>query len=164
MPSTGGRQRQLSKAPPAGRPSWTKAGLLIPSGGDLLKVDPASGRVLKYYGADVDAVWGLSSVAVSPDISKLTYVGARSPEPGDKECGEGPCQRFGLFFERLVGKSRKPHLIFKDTGPATFSPDGRRIVFAALGTLQVRVVATGKVTAIPIGTAYPTDAAPPAWR
>ena len=53
VPSSGGRPRALSNAPPAGRPSWTKAGLLIPSGGDLLRIDPATGHVLKYYGANM---------------------------------------------------------------------------------------------------------------
>lgn len=163
VPSSGGRLRRLSQAPPAGRPSWTKAGLLIPTGGDLVKIDPASGRVLKYYGANVDAIWGQDTVALSPGISTLTYVGARTPEPGDKECGEGPCQRFGLFLESLLAKAKKPHLIVKDTGPAVFSPDGKQIVFAAGGTLQVRTVASGATRKIPTGTASPTNAAPPAW-
>ncbi len=89
MSSSGAGQRPLPKAPPSGRPSWTAAGLLIPSGGDLLKIDPANGHVLKYYGAQIDAVWGLNSVALSPDRSKIAFVGARTAEPGDKECGEG---------------------------------------------------------------------------
>jgi WD40-like Beta Propeller Repeat len=164
VPSTGGRQRPLKAAPPAGRPSWTKAGLLIPSGGDLLRIDTVNGRVLKYYNANIDAIWGLNSVTVSPKLSSLTYVGSRQPEPGDTECGEGPCQRFGLYLERLVGKQRKPRLIVKDTGPAAYSPDGTRIVFAAGGKLMVRSVATGATATIPIGTASPTNAAPPAWR
>jgi hypothetical protein len=103
-------------------------------------------------------------VTISPKLSSLTYVGSREPEPGDMECGEGPCQRFGLYFERLVGKSRKPRLIVKDTSPAAYSPDGTRIVFAAGGKLMIRSVATGATTAVATGTAYPTNAAPPAWR
>jgi Tol biopolymer transport system component len=164
MPSTGGRQRPLKEAPPAGRPSWTKAGLLIPSGGDLLRIDTAKGRVLRYYNASIDAIWGLNSVAVSPKLTSLTYVGSREPEPGDKECGEGPCQRFGLFFEPLAGKKKKPRLIVKDTSPAAYSPDGARLVFVAGGKLMIRSVATGATTTIATGTAYPTNAAPPAWR
>lgn len=163
VPSSGGRLRRLSKAPPAGRPSWTKAGLLIPTGGDLVTIDSASGRVLKYYGANVDAIWGQDTVALSPGVSMLTYVGARTPEPGDKECGEGPCQRFGLFLESLLTKAKKPHIIVKDTGPAVFSPDGKQIVFAADGKLQIRTVASGATKAVATGTAYPTNAAPPAW-
>jgi hypothetical protein len=164
VPSSGGRPRPLSKAPPAGRPSWTKAGLLIPSGGDLLRIDPGTGTVLKYYGANIDAIWGLSSVALSPTLSTLTYLGSRAPEPGDKGCGEGPCQRFGLYIERLTSQSKKPRMIVKDAGPAAFSPDGRQIIFTAGGELRVRSVGSGATTSIPTGTAYPTNAAPPAWR
>jgi WD40-like Beta Propeller Repeat len=164
VPSSGGRQRLLSKAPPAGRPSWTQAGLLIPSGGDLLKISPSSGRVLKYYGANIDAIWGQNTVELSPSQSMLAYVGTRAPEPGDKECGEGPCQRFGLFIESLLTKAKKPHMIVKDTGPAAFAPDGKKVVFAASGKLEIRPVATGVAKVIATGTVYPTNAAPPAWR
>lgn len=163
VPSTGGRARPLLQAPPAGRPSWVKDGLLIPSGGDLVRIDSANGRVRKYYNANIDAIWGQMSVALSPSASWLTYVGARAPEPGDKECGEGPCQRFGLFLENLLTKAKKPRMIVKDTGPAGFSPDGKRIVFAADGKLMVRSIASGATTAIPTGGAYPTNVAPPAW-
>jgi Tol biopolymer transport system component len=162
--STGGKPRPLSQAPPAGRPSWTTRGLLVPSGGDLLRVDPANGHVLKYYGADIDAVWGLNSVALSPTLALLTYVGARSPDPGDKECGEGPCQRFGLYLESLTSRRMHPRMIVKDTGPAAFSPDGRRIVFAAAGRLVLRSLGSSARTTIQTGNAYPTDVAPPTWR
>jgi hypothetical protein len=107
---------------------------------------------------------GLSSVALSPTLSTLTYVGARAPEPGDRACGEGPCQRFGLYIENLASQSKKPRLIAKDAGPATFSPNGRQIVFTAGGKLTLRTVVSGATTTIPTGTAYPTNAAPPAWR
>src|SRR5581483_323670 len=168
MPSAGGPQRRLSQAPPAGRPSWTPAGLLIPSGGDLLRIDPASGHVQKYYGADIDAVWGMNTAAVSPDSSTVTYVGARPPEPGDKECGDGleqgPCQRFALYVEKILTKAPKPRRVSADVGPATFSPDGKQIVYPAHNGLVVRLLASGKSTTIPTGKAFPTVAAPPAWQ
>lgn len=163
-PAAGGRLRALTKAPPAGRPSWTSAGLLVPSGGDLLRIDSASGRVLKYYGADIDVIWGQMSVAIAPNISKLTYVGARPPEPGDKECGEGPCQRFGLFIESLLTKAKHPRMVLKDAGPAGFSPDGKQIVFVDRGKLVVLSVASGATRPIATGSAYPSLVAPPAWR
>ena len=163
VPSTGGTPHQLSEAPPAGRPSWTKEGLLIPSGGDLLRVDPTTGRVLKYYGANIDALYGLNSVTLSRNVSTLTFVGARAPEPGDMECAEGPCQRFGLYIESLSAKRKRPHLIAKDSGPATFSPDGKQIVSVSGGELELRSL-TGAVSArLSTGTAYPTGTAPPAW-
>lgn len=164
VPVAGGTTpTQLSLATPAGRPSWTTAGLLIPSGGDLVRVDPTTGRVLKYYGANVDAIWGLDSVALSPSVSMLTYMGARTPEPGDMECAEGPCQRYGLFIEILTGK-KTPRLIVKNAGPATFSPDGKQIVFASGGKLEIRSVSGGAPKTLSTGKAYPTDTAPPAWR
>src|SRR5579872_1611047 len=105
MSSSGaGQQHRLPKAPPSGRPSWTAGGLLIPTGGDLVRIDPKTGHVLKYYGVLIDAIWGMNSVALSPSRSMLTYVGARNPEPGDKECGEGPCQRFALYKESTTTK------------------------------------------------------------
>lgn len=164
VPAEGGRLRPLTHAPPAGRPSWTSAGLLIPSGGDLLRVDPRSGRVLKYYGADIDVIWGQMSVAVAPRLSRLTYIGARAPEPGDKECGEGPCQRFGLYIESLLTKAKKPHMVLKDAGPAAFSPDSEHVVFVADAKLEVRSVVSGATRVIRTGSAYPSIVAPPAWR
>jgi Tol biopolymer transport system component len=164
MSSSGAAERPLLKAPPSGRPSWTKGGLLIPSGGDLLKIDPTTGHVLKYYGALIDAVWGLNSVAVSPDRSTITYVGARASEPGDLECGEGPCQRFALYKESLLTKTKKPQRVVKDAGPATFSPDGKQLAFVSNGGLLLWSLAGNTSTAVSTGDAYPTISAPPAWQ
>jgi dipeptidyl aminopeptidase/acylaminoacyl peptidase len=165
MSSSGGPQRRLRKAPPAGRPTWTSGGLLIPSGGDLLKVDPANGHVLKYFGATIDDVWGLNTVSVSSDDSLLTFIGARDPDPGDKECGEGPCQRFALYKENLLAKSKTPRLVIKNAGPATFSPDGRQLAFVARNSrLQFWTLATGRSTSVSIGANYATVAAAPAWQ
>lgn len=162
--TSGGAPHLLRKTPPAGRPSWTKAGLFVPSGGDLLRVDPKTGRVLKYYGANIDAIWGLNTVAISPDLSKLTFIGSRAPDPGDKECGEGPCQRFGLFLENLAAKKKKPKLIVKDVGPATFSPDGGQLAYVGGGQLVLRSVSSGSTHGLATGTAAPTTSAPPAWQ
>lgn len=162
--TAGGAPRLLAKAPPAGRPSWTKAGLLVPSGGDLVKVDPRTGRVLKYYGANIDAIWGLSSVALSPDLSELAYVGARAPDPGDKECGEGPCQRFALYLESLKPKVKKPRMLVKNVGPASFAPGGGQLAYAADGQLVLRSLASGSTHTLDTGTALPTTDAPPAWQ
>jgi len=122
MSSSGAAERRLRQAPPSGRPTWTAGGILIPSGGDLLRIDPATGHVQKYYNAQIDAIWGLNSVAVSPNRSTITCLGARDAEPGDKECGEGPCPRFALYKENVV-KTKKPQRVVKDAGPATFSPN-----------------------------------------
>jgi Tol biopolymer transport system component len=164
MSSSGAAERPLQKAPPSGRPTWTAAGLMIPSGGDFLQIDPATGHVLKYYGAPVDAIWGMNSVALSPDRSTITYVGARSPEPGDMECGEGPCQRFALYKEQILAKNKRPQRVVKDGGPATFSPDGKQLAFVSNGGLTLWSLAAGTPTHVSTGDAYPTVSAPPAWQ
>jgi dipeptidyl aminopeptidase/acylaminoacyl peptidase len=163
MSSSGAAERRLPKAPPSGRPSWTGGGLLIPSGGDLLKIDTTTGHVLKYYDVPIDAVWGLNSVAVSPDRSRITFLGARSPEPGDMECGEGPCQRFALYKENIL-KNKTRQRVAKDSGPATFSPSGQQLAFVSGGGLLLWSLASGRSTAITTGDAYPTVTAPPAWQ
>ena len=163
MSSSGAAQRRLRQAPPSGRPSWTPGGLLIPSGGDLLKVDPTTGHVQKYYGANIDAVWGMNSVALSPDRSTITFLGARSPEPGDKECGEGPCPRFALYKENIL-RAKQPQRVVKDTGPATFSPNGTQLAFVASGALVLWSLAAGTPTTITTGDVTPTVSAPPAWQ
>jgi hypothetical protein len=164
MSSTGAAERRLRQAPPSGRPTWTPGGLLIPSGGDLLKIAPATGHVLKYYNAEIDAVWGMNSVALAPNRSLLTYVGARNAEPGDKECGEGPCPRFALYKENLLKKPKTPQRVVKDAGPATFSPSGTQLAFVANGGIVLWTLATGTPTTITTGDAIPTVSAPPAWQ
>jgi hypothetical protein len=164
MSSSGAAERRLPKAPPSGRPTWVGSGLLIPSGGDLLKVDPKTGHVMKYYNAQIDAVWGMNSVAVSPNQTTITYVGTRDPIPGDKECGEGPCQRFALYKESLVAKNKTPQRVVKDAGPATFSPSGNQLVFVSNGGLVLWSLAGGASKAVTTGDAYPTVAAPPVWQ
>ena len=164
VPSTGGKQRLVHFSPPAGRPTWSAKGLLVPTGGDLLRADPKTGKVLKYYNADIDAIWGLNSVAISPGVTNLTYVGSRDPVTGDTECGEGPCQRFGLYFESLTAKKKHGKLIVKDAGPAAFAPNGQRLAFVVNGALTLRSVATGAQTAIATPDITPVTSTPLAWR
>jgi Tol biopolymer transport system component len=164
MSSSGATERRLPQAPPSGRPSWTPAGLLIPSGGDLLKVDTTTGHVQKYYNAEIDAIWGSNSVTLSPSRSTIAFVGARNADPGDKECGEGPCQRFALFKENILTKIKRPQRVTNDTGPAAFSPNGTQLAFVAHGGLVLWSLAGGTPTTIPTGAVTPTVSAPPAWR
>jgi dipeptidyl aminopeptidase/acylaminoacyl peptidase len=164
MASSGAAERRLPQAPPSGRPSWTPAGLLIPSGGDLLRVDSTTGHVQKYYDAGIDAIWGLNSVTISPNRSLVAFVGARAAEPGDKECGEGPCQRFALYKENIVKKVKKPQRVTNDAGPAAFSPNGTQLVFVAHAGLTLWSLAGGTGTTIPTGDITPTVSAPPTWQ
>src|SRR5581483_58789 len=165
MAASGAGERRLRQAPPAGRPSWTGRGLVIPTEGDLAKIDPRSGRVEKLFGARIDASGGLDTTSVSPDLSTLTYVGPRPPVPGDKGCGEGvPCAVFGLYIQNLRAH-KAPRILARDTGPATFSPDGMRLAYVASNhRIVLRVIANGKSTSFATGKITPTTTSPPAWQ
>jgi Tol biopolymer transport system component len=162
--TTGGKAKQVHFSPPAGRPTWSAKGLLVPTGGDLLRADPKTGKVLKYYDANIDAIWGLNSVTVSPGVTRLTYVGSRDPVTGDMECGDGPCQRFGLYLESLTAKKKIGKLIVKDAGPAAFSPDGQKLAFVVNGAVTLRSVATGVQSQIETPDITPVTSTPVAWR
>jgi hypothetical protein len=166
MSSSGSHQRRLAKAPPSGRPTWSSSGLLIPSDGDLVKIDTGNGHALKYFGATIDAVWGLNTVALAPDDSQLTFIGAAAPEPGDKECGDGvPCQRFALYRQTVLPKTKPPKLLKKNVGPATYSRDGKQLAFVSRNTkLDLFTLATGRTKVLRLGANYATFAAPPAWQ
>lgn len=164
MSASGSGQRRLVQAPSSGRPSWTARGLVIPSGGDLLKIDPRTGHVQKYFGAEIDAVWGLNTAAVAPDLGTLTFVGARQPDPGDTDCGDGPCPRFALYTQSIRAKVKAPRLLVKNAGPATFSSDGKQLVYVFGNGITVRSLASGASRLLKTGKASPTLAAPPAWQ
>ena len=138
--------------------------LLIPSEGDLARIDPRTGRVYRWFGATIDAIVGMNSTAVSPDLSRITYVGAAPPDPGDKDCGDGvPCPRFALYLEDL--RSHKaPRLLVRDTGPAAFSPDGKRLAFVDQNRIVLRPLGAGASVSIKTGKVAPTVATPPAWQ
>jgi dipeptidyl aminopeptidase/acylaminoacyl peptidase len=164
MSAAGGGQRMLPKSPPACRPTWTKSGLLIPSGGDLVKIDSTTGKILKYYGAEIDPIWGVNQTSVSPATTTVISIGSRRSDPGDMDCGEGPCQRFALYIEDIRKSGSRPRLLLRDVGPATFSPEGQRLLFVAKGGLVVWTLASGTSRVISTGDAYPTVATPPSWR
>jgi Tol biopolymer transport system component len=164
MPASGAGERQLRQAPPAGRPSWTTHGLLIPTNGDLAKIDPRSGHVQKLFGALIDASVGMDATAVSPDLSTVTFMGPRALDPRDTGCGEGvPCPTFALYIQNLR-THKDPRVLVRDGGPASFSPDGKRLAFVAKDRLVVRVLAGGASTSIKTGKFSPTTSTPPVWQ
>ena len=164
MSASGSGERLLRLAPPAGRPTWTKRGLLIPTEGDLARIDPKSGRVFQRFGATIDAVVGMNATSVSPDLSTITFVGAGPQDPGDKDCGEGvPCPRFALYLED-IRRHKAPRILVRDAGPAAFSNDGKRVAFVARNRIVFWVLANGKSTSIKTGNVSPTVASPPAWQ
>lgn len=164
MTASGAKERRLPKAPPAGRPSWTTRGLLIPTNGDLARIDPRSGRVLKLYGALIDASVGMDTTAVSSDLGTVTWMGPRRPDPGDKSCGEGvPCPHFGLYIQDL-SRHRAPRMLARNAGPASFSLDGKTVVYTTLNRLVFRVLKTNKSHSVRVGKIHPTTSSPPSWQ
>jgi TolB protein len=164
MSASGAGERQLRQAPPAGRPSWTSRGLLIPTNGDLAKIDPRSGHVQKLFGALIDASVGMDTTAVSPDLSTISFVGSRRLDPHDHGCGEGvPCPTYALFVQDLR-THKAPRILMLNGGPASFSPDGKRLAFVAGKRLVLRVLANGTSKSIKTGTFSPTTGTPPVWQ
>jgi Tol biopolymer transport system component len=163
MSATGAGKRRLPQGPPAGRPTWTANGkaLFVPASADLVTIDPRTGKVLKYYGLQLDIVTS-HTATVSPNGRSVAYVGPRV-STGPEDCGEGPCPQFGLYLAS-VPKPHKPRRIVNDTGPAGWSPDGKTLAYVARGALTLRVVASGQPMAIPTGKHVATGDAPPAWQ
>jgi Tol biopolymer transport system component len=164
MSASGAGERVLRLAPPAGRPTWSRRGLLIPTEGDLARIDPTSGKVYQRFGATIDAVVGMTETSVSPDLRTITFVGAGPQDPGDKDCGEGvACPRFALYVESL-GKNKGPRILARDAGPASFSNDGKRLAFVAKNRIVLRLLANGSSKSIKTGNVLPTVSTPPVWQ
>jgi Tol biopolymer transport system component len=163
MSPTGQNQRRLPGAPPAGRPSWTASSksILIPSVGDLVRVDSTTGKVQRYYGVTLDVQTG-QTASVSPSSKLVAAVDFRR-STGPPDCGEGRCQQFGLYMANVLPPHRY-HKVLDDTGAPGWSPDGTRLIFAAKGVLTVRVVSTGAQSAISTGSHFVIGDAPPAWQ
>jgi TolB protein len=165
MSAGGGKPRRLPLSPPAGRPTWTAdgKGVFTPSAGDLARIDARTGRVLRYYGLNLDPVTA-QTAALSPNARDLAYVGPRL-STGPEDCGEGPCPQFGLYLAR-VPPPHRPRRIVNDTGPAGWSPDGRTLAYVSLGVLALRpaVAAAARPTPIEVGAHVATGDAPPAWQ
>jgi Tol biopolymer transport system component len=164
MSSSGAGERRLPQAPPAGPPSWTGRGLVIPNLGDLAKIDPRSGHVQKLFGALIDASTGMDGAAISPDLSTVTFVGPRKPDPGDKECGDNMgCPRFALYIQDLR-KHKAPRILARDAGPAAFSQDGKSLAFVAKNRIFLWLLKNGTSKTVTTGKVSPTTSSPPSWQ
>jgi Tol biopolymer transport system component len=161
--AAGGKQRRLAKAPPAGRPSWTPGSksILIPSAGDLVRIDAQTGQVQKYFGLTLD-VETAQTATVSPNARTVAFIGPRR-STGPPDCGEGRCPQFGLYLASVLPPHR-PRRIVNDTGPAGWSPDGKRLVYAAKGALILRAVSSGAETTIATEPHVAVGNSPPAWQ
>ena len=162
MTADGKQERRLPGAPPAGRPSWTKDGksILVPSTGDLVRVDSTSGRIQKYHGVTLDIQTG-QTATVSPNGRQTAFVNPRRAT-GPPDCGEGRCQQFGLYLANVQAPHRMRKLV-DDAGAPGWSPDSGSIVYAAKGVLKVRNVKSGAQRTITTGTTVVIGDAPPAW-
>jgi Tol biopolymer transport system component len=106
----------------------------------------------------------MDSTAVSPDFSTVTFEGPRPLDPHDTGCGEGvPCPTFALYVQNLR-THKEASILVRNGGPATFSPDGKRLVFVALNRLVLRVLANGASKSIKTGKLSPTTSTPPVWQ
>ncbi len=163
VPLAGGPARILKQAPPAGRASWTRDGkaMLIPSGGDLIRVDARTGRPLAYGGLTLD-IQTTQDATVSPDGRTVAYVGPRL-STGAPDCGEGRCPQFALYLARVPAPHR-PRKLVNDTGPAGWSPDGKSLAYVHLGALNLRTVASGRTTTISTKPHLAGGDAPPTWQ
>jgi Tol biopolymer transport system component len=160
--AAGGAQKRLGGAPPAGRPSWTanSKSLVIPAEGSLAKVDSRTGKVQKIYNVTLDPT--LSQAAtLSPNSTRVAFVGKREPT-GPPDCGESMCPAYALYVGGLSGS---PKRVARDTGPAGWSPDGKSIVFASHGGLDIATALGANVRPIVSGGApVVSGTAPPAWQ
>ena len=163
LPAVGGVPHPLPKAPPAGRPSWIENGraIAIPAGGDLVKIDPQTGQVLKYFGLTLDVQTAQTST-VSPDARTIAYVGPRL-STGPPDCGEARCPQFGLYLANL-SRPHRPHKLVNDTGAAGWAPDGKSLVFVAKGALTLWDIRSSRGTTVATGEHVATGDFPPAWQ
>ena len=81
----------------------------------------------------------------------MTFVGARKVDPGDHGCGEGvPCPTFALYIQDLR-THKAPRVLVLNGGPASFSPDGKRLAFVAQNRLVLQSLANGTSKSIKTG-------------
>jgi Tol biopolymer transport system component len=162
MTSSGVGEHRLPQAPPGGRPAWTKDGkaILLPTVADVSRVDPRTGRILGRVDLQPELV-SSTAAAVAPNGRSVAYIGRR-PLTGPEDCGESPCPMFALY---LVSTSRKkPLKIANGTGPATWLPDGKTLVYVTGGKLILTALPGGKSTSISMDEHLLAGDAPPAWQ
>lgn len=162
MSASGAGKQRLGFPSPAGRPSWSANSktVLVPAAGSLASIDAKTGKVKNIFGALLNPETA-QSVTVSPNGRTVTWVDART-STGPPDCGEGRCPQFALYRSDVSGKNRRR--IANDTGPAGWSPDGRRLVFLLQGSLTVFDVASGTKTKLNTGSHTAAGDAPPAWQ
>jgi TolB protein len=161
MSSSGAKQHRLPLAPPGGRPAWTANGksLFVPTVADVSKVDATTGRVQGRFDIRAELVTS-TAAAVAPNGRSVAYI-ARRPLTGPEDCGESPCPMFALY--RVSTARRKPAKVANGTGPASWLPDGKSLIYVTGGKLAVTAPG-GKTSTIALGEHLAAGDAPPAWQ
>ena len=162
MSPSGDGKRRLGFATSAGRPSWSADGktVLVPAAGSLASVDVKTGKVKNIFGVTLNPELA-QSVTVSPDARNVASIDVRI-STGPPDCGEGHCPQYALYLSKVSGSQRRR--LANDTGPAGWSPDGKRIAFVSLGTLTLLDLGSGRRTKIETGKHDAAGDAPPAWQ
>ena len=161
MNASGKSQQRLPLAPPSGRPSWTadSKSIFVPVVGGLVRIDARTGRLQKRFTLAVDLATS-QAATLAPNSQKVAWVGPAHAQ-GPPECGEVACAAFALYLANVPGRAR---LVFRGTGPAGWSPDGKTLVFVYRGALNLWPVAGGERTSITTDKDVPAGDAPPAWQ
>lgn len=161
MSSAGKGLRQLPSAPSSARPTWAgNASLYLPTASGLMKVDARTGRIQKLYAATPD-VTASQAATISPNGKTMLFVAHRPPS-GPIDCGESPCEKFGLFSVPVTSKRAKE--VVNGTGPAGWSTDGSMIAFVARGALNIASPNGANRKALTSGPQIAQGDAPPAWQ
>ena len=160
---SGRGQRALSKAPPAGRPSWSadSKSIFFPTQGALDRVDARNGRLLRQYALTKLDPATSQAATVSKNAKMVAFVGPLYGA-GPPDCGEVQCAHFALYLWTVsTGKTK---LFLAGAGPAAWSPDGKSLAFTYKKGIYLWPVAGGTSTEIGTGEAIVQGDAPPAWQ
>ena len=84
--------------------------------------------------------------------------------PGTRTAATASPARGSRSTSRIFGKHKAPRILARDAGPASFSPDGKRLAFVAKNRIVLWALANGKSTSIKTGNVIPTVATPPVWQ
>jgi len=162
MPSSGAKEHRLPLAPPGGRPAWTTDGkaILLPTAADVSRLDPRTGRITGRVDLQAE-LQSSTAAAVAPNGRSIAYIGRR-PLTGPEDCGESPCPMFALYLASTARK--KPLKIANGTGPATWLPDGRTVIYVTGGKLILTALPGGKSSSISMDEHLLAGDAPPAWQ
>jgi WD40 repeat protein len=162
MTASGAREHRLPLAPPGGRPTWARTGtsLWVPTVADVSKVDARTGRIQGRRDIRAELV-SSTAAAVTPDGRSLAYIGRR-PLTGPPDCGESPCPMFALYLVSTT--RRKPLKIANGTGPASWLPDGKTIIYVTGGRLVLTMLPGGRSSTISMDEHLLAGDAPPAWQ